>query len=501
MDMTLHGQHSVKKSGILSGVKPAAATPERLYSADIDQHVSAVINVANDGTAATYSIALKRYDQKLRYTAVANQPFTGAFFHEGDIITNKIFNLSASVNENSGFEYGQLLTDITEEKRAYFNGFVIPLLTTIHIKVVSLRAITLSAVTGAWTSGETVSVGTAPDNTEALIYDTEIVGSNTVIYVGPSTINGSGAEFADADVLTSQGGATGTVIGGGIAAAANQFVFSEDGANGEYEAYLSGQLEVLNDRTYRFDVSDSSMAGRDFRLSTTVNGTFGPDNTSGNADDGVEFTENKLVNGTAGQAGAFVQYGFTDDMTLGDYYFYDAGDASYGGDDRALDLTENYSYTAIYVYDINRPWTDNADSFRIDNVDYTVTSQSGQAWGYVRDAHHGIHVEAILGHHSEPWAVGDILYDNPRQGHPAPVEISVIEVDVDEAADYMYIAKDKPLAANAVDRISSVVIGPGDRVLIESSTQNNVFTLVGFIDSEDSIVARTGYDHLASHIH
>ena len=490
-----------KKSGILAGKKPAAATGTVLYSTEINQHASAVINVANDGTAAAYSVALKKYDQKLVYGAVTNQPFTGAFFHEGDVITNKIFNLSASVNEDSGFEYGQILNDLTGEKECFFNGFVIPLLTTIHVKVVSLRAITLSAVTGAWTGGETVSVGSAPDNTEALIYDTQIVGSNTVIYVGPSTINGSGAEFADADVLTSQGGATGTVIGGGIAAAANEFVFSEDGANGEYEAYLSGQLEVLNDRTYRFDVSDASMAGRDFRLSTTINGTFGPDNTAGTADDGVEFVENKLASGTAGQAGAFVQYGFTDDMTLGDYYFYDAGDAAYGGDDRALDLTENYQYTAIYVYDVNKPWTDNADAFRVNSVDYTVTSQSGQAWGYVRDAHHGMHIEAILGHHSAPWAVGDIVYDNPVQGHPAPVEITQIEVDVDEAADYMYIAKDKPLAANAVDRISSVVVGPGDRVLVESATQNNVFTLVGFIDDDNSIPLRNGYDHLSAHVH
>ena len=112
-----------------------------------------------------------------------------------------------------------------------------------------------------------------------------------------------------------------------------------------------------------------------------------------------------------------------------------------------------------------------------------------------------MHIEAILGHHSEPWAVGDIVYDNPVQGHPAPVEITQIEVDVDEAADYMYIAKDKPLAANAVDRISSVVVGPGDRVLVESATQNNVFTLVGFIDDDNSIPLRNGYDHLSAHVH
>ena len=56
---------------------------------------------------------------------------------------------------------------------------------------------------------------------------------------------------------------------------------------------------TFSDRTYRFDTSDSSMSGRDFSLSTTINGEWGPDNTAGNSDDGTEFTTGKTTNGTS----------------------------------------------------------------------------------------------------------------------------------------------------------------------------------------------------------
>ena len=42
--------------------------------------------------------------------------------------------------------------------------------------------------------------------------------------------------------------------------------------------------------TYVFDLSDASLDAHPFLLSDTVDGTWGPDGTSGNADDGVEYT-------------------------------------------------------------------------------------------------------------------------------------------------------------------------------------------------------------------
>ena len=53
-----------------------------------------------------------------------------------------------------------------------------------------------------------------------------------------------------------------------------------------------------------------TMTGRLFRLSTTVNGEYGPDDDTGNSDDGAEYTTGKTTNGTAGSGGAYIQYAF-----------------------------------------------------------------------------------------------------------------------------------------------------------------------------------------------
>ena len=122
-------------------------------------------------------------------------------------------------------------------------------------------------------------------------------------------MNGSGTEFTDGDSITASGGATGTISSGGVGTAANEFTFTTSG--GTEDLYLGTTLSVLGDRTYRFDVSDSSMSGLVFKLSETVNGEWGPDGTAGNTDDGTEYTTGKTTNGTAGSSGAYVQYDLT----------------------------------------------------------------------------------------------------------------------------------------------------------------------------------------------
>ena len=63
--------------------------------------------------------------------------------------------------------------------------------------------------------------------------------------------------------------------------------------------------------TYRFDVSDSSMSGHPFRLSTTFDGTH---------NSGAEFTTGKTVIGTPGSAGAYVEYTLTGGVSTLYYY-------------------------------------------------------------------------------------------------------------------------------------------------------------------------------------
>ena len=67
--------------GILAQLKPSAATDTVLYSAKIDESVSAVLTIANDGTGSTYDVAIKDYDQKLAVDA------STYLLHPGDIVT------------------------------------------------------------------------------------------------------------------------------------------------------------------------------------------------------------------------------------------------------------------------------------------------------------------------------------------------------------------------------------------------------------------------------
>ena len=58
---------------------------------------------------------------------------------------------------------------------------------------------------------------------------------------------------------------------------------------------------------YKFDISDSSLSGHNFKFSTVKDGSHGG---------GSEFTTNVTTNGSAGNAGAYVQLEVTPE-TLG----------------------------------------------------------------------------------------------------------------------------------------------------------------------------------------
>ena len=53
-----------------------------------------------------------------------------------------------------------------------------------------------------------------------------------------------------------------------------------------------------------------------------------------------------------------------------------------------------------------------------------------------------------------------------------------------------YIANNHANAANNDEKITSLVVGPGEVVVVNSTTQNNVFSLIGFEDSSTAITTR-----------
>jgi len=471
--------------GILAQSKPGANTNTLLYSAPVDKSASTVLTVANDGTGSAYKVGIKDYDQKLTLDASTYR------LHKGDLITGYKVTVNNAMDSTSGFTGGTQITSDDSEKTMFFESFAVPDLTTWYVKTSSIRQVTLESVTGTFTVGATLSTGTSPDDTTAVIFG--VVG--TILYIGPSTINGSGAEFADGNSVSS-GAASGTISSGGIGTASNDFILSTTTAGGTYSLFLGDPLEAFTDRTYKFDLSDATMSGRDFKISSTINGIWGADGVIGGGDDGVEYTTGKTSGGTAGSGGAFIQYDWTQSTGLTVMYFYDGGsgtasNADYGGADRSLTMSSQYTYTDFFVYDVAGTWTNGSDSFTQAATTFTVTSQASAAYGYVRD-YTGSTLKVVKGLNSPDFAGSDTFKDAPLLENLSRTTATVNSVDVATTAleDENYIVNGVTNGNNEVDRITSLVIGPGEKLIINSTTANNSFSLIGFEDASTAFTAR-----------
>jgi hypothetical protein len=480
------------KTGLLAQSKPAANTNTVLYKAPIGQSASAVLTVANDGTGSAYSAAVKDWDQKLTLDA------SNYLLHPGDVITAYRIEVDTNMTANSGFTSGVAITTEDEEKVFQFESFYVPAFTEIFVKDVALRTVTIESVTGNFEVGQVLTTGTAPDDTEATVFAVNDTGASTILYIGPSTINGSGAEFSDGDIVATSFGGSATISTGGIAAAVQAFVFSTTTANGVYDYFLNG-LEVFSDRAYRFDVSDSSMTGRDFKLSITANGEWGPDGVFGSGtpiDDGTEYTTNKTSNGTAGSSGAYLQYDLAGTGITGSLYFYDggtgtAGNSIYGGTSRVLSTSNQYTYTGIYIYNLNGSLVTNTDTFTLNEVTYTITGETVGAYGYVR-SYSGTELRVCLGAGSANFAGTNTFRDNPisQTATRNTATVSAVVAGSSDLDAESYIIIGKTNGANNIDRTTSLVLGPGQKLVVNSVTQNNVFNLVGFEDVSTSFTTR-----------
>lgn len=471
------------KSGILANSKPNGSA--LLYRAPIDSSVSAVINVANDGTGAAHSIALKNYDQRLALDADTYE------FRSGYVISNYL--LSTTTPIPAGATPGSQLLAVDATSTAKFNRYVIPATTTIFVKDVLLKRITLGSVSGVIGLGDTLTKGAGSDTTTALIFETFISGSDTVAVVGPETVNGSGTAFADGDILTATSGGNGTIGSGGIGTAGQDFVFATTTAGGVYNSHFSDPLTILLDRTYRFDVADSSMTDRLFQVSQTAGGEFGADGDFGaTGDNGVELTAGKTTNGTAGSAGAYVQIDFAvQGGAPGPLFYYDGGtglpgNSAYGGTDRFLTLSNTFTYDQISVYDVSGTWTATT-TFTFDSLAYTVDVQTVGKYGYVRRWDVASQsLDVILGEGSAAFAGSDTFEDTPLASASSnTATVSTVTTDATAIADDQYFVNGKATSANATERYTSIVIGPGESIVVNSATQNNSFILNGFQENSD----------------
>tara|TARA_B100001250_G_scaffold194370_1_gene167030 strand:+ start:1994 stop:3499 length:1506 start_codon:yes stop_codon:yes gene_type:complete len=479
--------------GLLAQAKPAGTTNTVLYAAPIDASASAVLTVTNDGTGAAYDVAIKDFDQKLVVDGAAN----AYKLHKGDVVSGYRFNLGTSFALSAGLSAGSTLTSGDGEKTAKFESFYVPTFTEVDVKDVLIRQVTLESVTGTFAVGQTVVKGSGGNTATCTIYAVNTDGGNNIILVGPTVLAGSGAEIVAGDALTGSGGATGTISSGGVGTGVQEFVFSVDGGT-TYDQYLGTAFTQFADRAYRFDVSDGSMSGRDFSLSLTINGEWGPDGTAGNSDDGSEYTTGKTTNGTAGSGGAYVQYDFSANTGLANntnIYFYDggtgtAGNSAYGGADRYISISTAYTYDGLYVYDKVGTWVSGSDSFTFSGSTYTVATQTAGPYGYVR-SYSGNTLYVVKGTGSADFAGSDTFQDAPKLSTATRSTVTVSSVGVATTAlEDNYLVKDVANGNNEIDKITSIVVGPGQRVVVESATQNNTFSLIGFEDASTAFPVR-----------
>ncbi len=473
--------------GLLGQAKPAATTNTILYAAPVDVSASTVLTVANDGTGAAYDIAIKDYDQKL----VLDQ--STYKLHKGDVITGYRINLGTTpIAADSGITPGTVLTSTDGEKTAKFESYYLPPFTEVDVKKLAITVITLDTsptptALSTFPVGATISNGSGG---AATIYDIADSSGSYNVYV-----NVTAGSFSDGDSITTSSSGTGTIAASGVATATDQFVFATDGS-ATFGLNLITPISIFGDRTYRFDIADSTMSGTNFALSDTINGIHGF--TGDASDGGVEYTTGKTTNGTAGSSGAYVQYDFTQDAALAStfYYFENSGAGTspanvFGGSQYNFTTSTAYTYAEIYVYDLVGTWVAGADTFLNNGVTYNVTTLTTGPYGVVRD-YTGTTLTVVKGLNSADFAGSDTFQDAPllTTAARATATVSSETIGTLVVEDSNYITKDKTLAANNVDRVTSLVVGPGERVIVESATQNNIFSVIGFEDASDALSVR-----------
>ena len=213
-----------------------------------------------------------------------------------------------------------------------------------------------------------------------------------------------------------QGGTSNATISSNVTQGSNsvtnqdRFTIAEGSIGGVYE-YLT-LSNHNNERTYRYDQSDSSNTGHPFRLSEQADGT--------QTLTGAEYTTGVTKVGTAGQAGAYLEITITSGTPLSLYSYAEPAvantadaNANYGFQ---IGTTLTPDYEEIYIYDVaGEPWAA-AQAFEIGGTTYTV--QAGGVtvgkYGYVHEWDSAQNeLKISLGVGSPAFAVGDQLYDTP----------------------------------------------------------------------------------------
>lgn len=258
------------------------------------------------------------------------------------------------------------------------------------------------------------------------------------------------------------------IVGSNTAFTSNlQFVF--DFGSGTYQH--PENIPIDADRIVRFTQVDSSNTGYPLRISTTPDGT--------NSLGGTAWATGVTIAGTPGSSGSYIEIVFSVENILTNISFsiYSPARPAMSTGGIVVDLTPNYSQ--VYIYDPSKTIT-TSDTFRLNNVNYTVTAVTPGPYGYVR-GFTSTALKVSLGNGSSAFAATNTFYDSPLTPAAARTLATVSSVSVINDEDYIYYGKS--VSANSNDRTTGLVVGPGQSIMVYSSVADLSYVLQGFSDT------------------
>lgn len=247
----------------------------------------------------------------------------------------------------------------------------------------------------------------------------------------------------------------------------NRYVYNLGSGTFEFPIFIP----VNADRIVRFTQEDSSNTGHPLRLSLTQDGTW---------QGGTEYLTGVTKVGTPGSSGAYTQIDLSIENigTNSSIFTYCANHAQMSENGfLSVDLTPNYD--TIYIFDPSKTIT-TSDTFAINNVNYTITAVNTGAYGYVTSAS-GATVKVSLGTGSSSFIATDTFYDSPLSPASDRALATISAVSTINVEDYVVYGKS--ISANSTDRITSLVVGPGQSVMVYSSAADLSYVVQGFEDT------------------
>ena len=389
-----------------------------------------------------YNITVTR--GQLGTTAVVQTPGSTANIFRGTATTT-------TINEGATFSASDTTLTVTSA-----TGIVIGNYLRIDNEILQVSSVSGSDITVI--RGAFGSIAATHTNGATVTLQQLILTCNFQLFALTETIsNGSGATVP----LNIQSG-------GGLSAYTQILSFVYDFGSGTYQ--YSPNISVDSDRIVRFTQVDSSNTGYPLRLSTSQDGTH----TGGSA-----WTTGVTIVGTPGSSGSYIEIDLSIEniATTSTFYIYGIVANMNGQGGLLVDLTPNYSQ--VYIYDPSKTIT-TSDTFRLNNVNYTVTGVTPGPYGYVR-GFTSTALKVSLGKGSSSFAGTNTFYDSPLTPAAARTLATVSSVSVINDEDYIYYGKS--VSANSNDRTTGLVVGPGQSIMVYSSVADLSYVLQGFSDT------------------